>query len=409
MLQLPRVERSLWRDSYTESIYARLSGEVEVDVVIVGAGITGLTTAYLLKQTGLRVAVVDKATVGGGTSGRTTGKVTSQHNVIYQDLYQRLGADQAQAYAAISQAAVEKVGEIVNAEHIDCGWRREDNYVFTDQDNKLETLQQEANVAAELGLPASFVTKTPLSFSVKGAVKFSNQATFNSQAYLLGLAQAVHGDGSYVFEHSSVGHIHDKNQIEVGTKQGTVKAKNIVIATNVPTLPLAARGEYCLFEYPQESYIVAAKVPDKLAGMYISPDPGHYSILPVTISGVPGVLVGGESRFSTLRGSKMKHYKKLADYAETRLQATEITHRWSDRDYMSYDRLPLIGRLYPWSQHLYVGSAFAKWGMSGGTAAATILTDVIAGKGSPYADIFRPHRRQAVAGIPGAIRRYVSS
>jgi glycine/D-amino acid oxidase-like deaminating enzyme len=409
MLQLPKTEHSLWRGSYSGTPYTPLKGEVEVDVAIIGAGITGLTAAYLLKQTGRTVAVLDKATVGGGTSGRTTGKVTSQHEIIYHDLYQRLGIDKAQAHAAINQTAVEQVGEIVNAEHIECGWRREDNYVFTDQDGKLETLQQEAEIAVELGLPASFVTETPLPFPVKGALKFSDQATFNSQAYLLGLAQAVHGGGSYVFEHSRVGRIHGKTPVTVGTGEGRVGARDIIVATNVPTLPLAARGEYCLFEYPQESYIVAAKVPGKLSGMYISPDPDHYSILPVTIDGAPGVLVGGEGRFSTLRGSKKNHYKKLAHYAETRFKASEITHRWSDRDYLSYDRLPLIGRLYPWSEHLYVGSAYAKWGLSGGTAAAMILTGIISGRASPYAAVFRPHRRQSVAAIPGAVKRYISS
>src|SRR3982750_1871294 len=119
MLQLPDSEQSLWRDSYSEPSYARLAAEIEVDVAVIGAGITGLTTAYLLKQAGLTVAVLEKASVGGGTSGRTTGKITSQHNLIYDELTERLGTKQAQAYAQVNQAAVEQVAAIVKSEKLD--------------------------------------------------------------------------------------------------------------------------------------------------------------------------------------------------------------------------------------------------------------------------------------------------
>jgi glycine/D-amino acid oxidase-like deaminating enzyme len=408
MLQLPDSEQSLWRESYPEQSYARLTAEIEVDVAVIGAGITGLTTAYLLKQVGKTVAVLDKATVGGGTSGRTTGKVTSQHNLIYDELTERLGIEQARAYAEINQAAVEKVAAIVKAEKLDCGWQMEDNYVYTTEPDKVESFRRETRAASSLGLPAVFQTESPLPFEIAGAVKFTGQATFNAQQYLLGLAEKVHGDGSYVFETSNVSRVHENDvRVWLSTAHGKVRAKKLVVATNVPTLPLLARGEYCFFEYPQESYIVAARVPKKLSGMYISPDKDQYSILPVTLAGKPGVLVGGLGRLSALRGRTVKHYRKLADYAEQHFNATEIVYRWSDRDYLSYDRLPLIGKLYPWSEHMYVGAAYSKWGLSNGTAAGMILTDMITGKGSRYAEIFEPHRRQVVAGIPGAIKRYL--
>ena len=181
MLKLPDAEKSFWREFYRESIYPELTEDLEVDVAIVGAGITGLTAAYLLKQSGFKVAVLDKSTVGGGTTGRTTGKVTSQHNLTFNDLQQRLGRGTARIYGEANQAAIEEIAAIVRTEKISCDWQREDNYVFTDDPEKIELFQQEAKAAVSVGLPATFETSSPLPFKVQAVVKFSDQAKINSQ------------------------------------------------------------------------------------------------------------------------------------------------------------------------------------------------------------------------------------
>jgi len=404
MLQLPDLEKSYWQEFYASPIYPKLAMNITVDVAIVGAGITGLTAAYLLKRAGFSVAVLDKATVGGGTTGRTTGKVTSQHNLMYAELQEQQGKETARIYGEANQAAVEQINTIINREKIDCDWSRQDNYVFTDNPEQIASLKEEAEIAAELGLPASFETKTPLPFDVTGAVKFTNQAKINSQKYLLGLAKAVNSNGSYVFEQSTVTSIKDGNPGRIKTKQATVTAKDIIVATNVPTMPLAARGTYCILEYPRESYIVAGRLEKALPGMYISPDKHNYSILPV---GEGVLLIGGEGHFTGQPVNARARYQRLANYAEQRFGVTEIINRWSDRDYLAYDNLPLIGKLYPWSKHLYVGTAFKKWGLSNGTVAAMILTDLIAGKSNPWLPTFDSTRLKPVASFPRAVAKEV--
>jgi glycine/D-amino acid oxidase-like deaminating enzyme len=198
MLMLPKDERSYWRGSYVDSEYGNLNIDLEVDVAVIGAGITGLTSAYLLKQSGLTVAVLEKSTIGGGTTGRTTGKVTSQHNLIYSELNSHLGKSYARLYGEANQAALEQVNSIVVKEQINCNWHREDNYVYTTKAGQVETLKKEAKIATELGLPASFEATSPLPFAITGAVKFENQAKIDSQLYLLGLARAVQGNGCFV-------------------------------------------------------------------------------------------------------------------------------------------------------------------------------------------------------------------
>lgn len=405
-MKLPDTEKSLWRESYIENLYPTLSEDTIVDVAIIGAGITGLTAAYLLKQSGLKVAVIEKDTIGGGTTGRTTGKVSSQHEIAYIDLQTRLGKEAAQTYASANQAAVERIAQIIQTENISCEWHRKDNFVFTTNDNYVRRLRQEAETAKELGLPASFETSAPLPFEVKGALKFTNQAYMNAQGYVLGLARKIQGDGSAVFERSEVIRIQDGQPGYVKTKQATVRASHIIIATSVPTLPLLARGTYCAYEYPTESYIVAGPTDKTLTDMYISPDKEHYSILPLMRNGRQIILIGGKSHTAGLRGSKKMRYEKLAQYAQEKLGVTEITHHWSDRDYIAYDKLPLIGKLYRNSKNLYVASAFRKWGLTNGTVAAIILHDYIVGKTNDWAETFNPHRQGIVRSIPHTIREH---
>ena len=408
MIKLPDSQESYWRQAYPKkALYPRLNQDMEADTIIIGAGITGLTTAYLLKQSGLKVVVLDKATVGGGTTARSTCKVTSQHNLVYADLESRLGERVARDYGMANEAAIQQIDSIIKTQQIDCDWRHDDNYVYTTEISKVKELKHEAAIAAGLGLPASFTTDTPLPFDTVGAVKFSDQATFNSQKYLLGLARAVDGDGSFVFEHSNVTSIKDGSPCRVKTKDGSVTATNIVVATNVPTLPLAARGGYCIKEYPRESFIVAGRPTKPIKGMYISPDKGHYSILQVEDENGPLILIGGESNISGVRhGSKYK-YKRLAEYAQKHFGVETIDYQWSDRDYLSYDSVPIIGKMYPWSKHLYVGTAFMKWGLSNGTVAAMILSDLITEQENPWVKPFDSNRFSPVASIPRVASKYI--
>jgi glycine/D-amino acid oxidase-like deaminating enzyme len=403
MVRLPDFEHSLWREASPGQIYPSLKGDVFVDVVIVGAGITGLTSAYLLKRRGIRVAVLDKDTVGGGTTGRTTGKVTSQHNLAYIQLEKSIGSHPTQMYAEANQTALSIVEKIIKTEKIECDWERVDNYVFTTKPDHTSQFKKEVETAKRFGLPAEYTTETPLPFEIKAAVKFTNQGKMTAQKYILGLAKAVHGDESYVFEHSNARHLYDGQPCIVHARGGRVIAKHCIVATNVPTMPLMARGGYCILEFPMESYIVAAPFSGKLEGMFISPDRRQYSILPVNFGDQQYLLIGGEGHVSGLRISKRLRYERLAKYADQHFGIKEFTHKWSDRDYLAYDKIPLIGPLYPWSKHMYVGSAFKKWGLTNGTVAGMILTDFITGKENKWADTFSPQRLRPLKYIPKSV------
>jgi glycine/D-amino acid oxidase-like deaminating enzyme len=402
MAQLPDKRQSYWAASTAMPTYEPLYENLSVDTVIVGGGITGLTVAYLLKQSKQTVAVLEQHTLGYGTTGGTTGKVTSQHGLMYDDLKQRLGEKTARIYAEANQTALEQINRIIDKEKIACDWRREDNYVYTTNPEKVEQFKSEAKVAASLGLPATFETKLPLPFEVNGAVKFANQATFHSMKYIAGLAAAVHGGGSYVFENSKAEWINDGSLPNVKTENATVKARNIIVATKIPSSPLLARLGYALLEHPQTSYIVAGKFKDKLPGMYISPDEGQYSILPVGSGKDQLLLIGGENHLPGL-GRSINRHQKLTDYAEKHFGIKQIDYRWKAMDYIAYDEVPLIGKVYPWSDYMYTATGFKKWGLSTSMVAGMILHDLIMGQENPWATTFNAMRSKPILSIPRAI------
>lgn len=399
MTDLPSSEASYWQSSASTPSFPVLAKDLEVDVVIAGGGIAGLTVAYLLKQSGLTVAVLEKNTIGSGTTSKTTGKLTSQHNIIYETLSTRLGEKTAKTYAEANQSAVEAITQLIRRENIDCSLEIDDNYVYTTDPDKVSEFKSEAETAAKLGLPASFLTKLELPFDVKAAVKFSGQAKLNAQKYVLGLAKLIDGGGSSVFERSNVTGFYDGIQPHVTTKRAKVMAKNIIVATKVPAAPLFARGACAFWEHPHTSYLVAGKFHSALRGMYISPDKHHYSILPITDNEQKLLLIGGENHTPGLRYSQPR-YQRLAHYAKEHFDLKAIDYRWKGMDYLAYDDVPLIGKVYPWSKHLYMATGFMKWGLSTSMVAAIILRDTIQGQPNSWASTFNSMRVKPITSIP---------
>lgn len=398
MLKLPDKEQSLLLKNPAKK-YPKLKENIETDTVVVGGGIVGLSTAYLLAEAGQKVSLVEKDLLGNGTSGKTTGKVTSQHNLFYTELARHRGQKAAKLYGQANQSAVDGIEQIIKSNKISCGWERQDNYVFTTKPDQLSQFNKEAQVASKLGLPATFQKTIPLPINTIGVVRFKNQAHFNAYAYLQGLAEAAAKMGAKIYENTRVSGFNDGSPASVSTSDATVTAKNIVVATNVPPFPLLARGAYCLLEYPTTSYLVAGKYDGDYGGMYISPDKDHYSVLPIKAGDTKLLLIGGRNHIRGPRNAR-KRWQQLADYGEQKLNLKSVDYMWSAWDYIAYDDVPLIGKLYPWSKHLYVATAFKKWGLAHSWVAASILRDQILGRQNPWAEIYKPIRRSPIKAIP---------
>jgi glycine/D-amino acid oxidase-like deaminating enzyme/nitrite reductase/ring-hydroxylating ferredoxin subunit len=382
--------KSFWIATTPETAYPELSRELAVDVAVVGAGITGVTAAVLLKRAGRTVALLDLKRIVQGATGYTTGKLTSGHGAIYAQLVDSFGEQGARIYAESNQAAIERVFEL--AAEIDCDLERKTNYVVAVTTGEREKLEREAQVEAKLGLPASFVTETPLPYAVSGAVRLDGQAQFHPRKYLLGLAVTIPGEGSHVFENTRVTQVTQGEPCVVETEHGNVRATDVVLATH---LPFMDRGLFFARAHPHRSYAVAAPIdPDKAPdGMFINAGLPTRSVRTIRDSERLLLQVGGQGHKPGLVGDEPERYDVLEAFLHEHWPAAgEVEYRWSTQDYMSVDRVPFVGRLTRRSKHVYVGTGYSKWGMTAGTVAAVLIADAILGRENPWAGLYDSKR-----------------
>jgi glycine/D-amino acid oxidase-like deaminating enzyme/nitrite reductase/ring-hydroxylating ferredoxin subunit len=395
MSDLPGKPASLWIESSETTDYPILDGETSVDVAIIGAGIAGLTAAYLLKKAGKTVAVIESHGIVEGVTGFTTAKVTSLHHLIYADLMKTFGEEGARLYGESNEAALAFIADLAGS-GIECDFERQAAFTYTELPEEIDSIKAEVQAAQTLGLPASFVTETALPFPITGAVKFEDQAQFHPRKYLLALARTIPGDGSHIFENTRATGMKEGEPCSVETDRGTVVASDVFVATN---MPIFDRGLFFAKVHPQRSYVVTARTEaaSSLEGMYISLGGSTRSIRRVPFEGGQLLMVGGEGHKTGQELDTPARYKKLEAYAAERFGAVDFVHRWSTQDCTSVDRVPYIGRLHRRTDSVHVATGFGKWGMTNGTVAAMIVTDLILERPNKYADLYDAKRLNPVA------------
>ncbi|MEA2399133.1 MAG: hypothetical protein QOK25_2689, partial [Thermoleophilaceae bacterium] len=203
MTMTTSAAESLWLDRVPPAGYPSLGAQVHVDVAVIGGGIAGVTTALLLKRGGASVAVVEAIAVGTGVTGCTTAKVSALQSTILSTIRGRHGAEAAATYAQASIAGVEQVAELATRESIACDLERRPAFTYAADEGELKDVEKEREVATAAGLP---VDSTPpdLPYPVAGAVRLEDQIEIHPVKYVQGLAAAIPGDGSHVFEDTRV-------------------------------------------------------------------------------------------------------------------------------------------------------------------------------------------------------------
>ncbi len=377
---------SVWVATSDSTRYPPLRGEQRVDVAVIGAGITGLTTALLARRDGAGVALVEANRIAMGTTGHTTGKVTSQHSLSYAELVRQHGEDEARLYGEANQAGVGQIARLVEELAIDCAFRRAAAYTYTTKAEERRRLEEEAETAQRLGLPASVVETTELPYTVAAALRFDDQAHFHARRYCLGLAERLAAGGGQIFEQSRALAIEESgDNVVVRTSNGTVVADQVVIAT---LLPILDRGGFFAKARPSRSYGLAVRL-DRPApvGMYISVESPTRSLRPWPGGGENGLIVVGGSHETGQGGDTTSYYRDLEDWARRTFEVESFDYRWSAQDYLPVDGLPYVGRS-PLTSRTLVATGFKKWGLTNGTAAAMILADLLGGRDNPWLGVF---------------------
>ncbi|MDQ3747163.1 MAG: FAD-binding oxidoreductase, partial [Acidobacteriota bacterium] len=315
---MPGRPVSLWIATTPETGFPPMSGDISVDVAVLGGGIAGIATAFQLKQHGMTVAIIEANRVVKSVTGNTTAKITSLHALIYDYLINQFGEDGARCYAEAQQAAIERIATLVEEQRIDCDFRRTDAYTYTESEEELDKIKAEVEAATRLGLPVSFVQSTPLPFAVKGAVKFTGQAQFHPRKYLLALVEKIPGDGSHVFEETRAFDIKDEDPCRVETDRGTVTAKSVILATH---FPYHDPNIYFAAMHPGRSYVLGCRLNTPVPeGMYITAGEEDMHSFRSNPSEEGGTIwmVGGEKHKTGQGGPTEERYKRLEQYARER-------------------------------------------------------------------------------------------
>lgn len=398
-------EQSVWLATAELPGFPAATGELSADVVVIGGGIVGLTTALSASRDGAEVVLVEAARIGGRTSGHTTGKVTSQHSAIYAELIHHHGEDRARQYADANQAAVEHVAGLVAELGIDCELVRTPAFIYAADEANRGLLEREAAAAARLGLPSHLADPAEIGLPAVAAVRFDNQVQFHPARYLAGLATALTARGVRIFENSRVTKVDEsEDRARITTASGAVlRADHVVMAT---LLPLGTTGGYFARTRPSRSYGIAVRLDQPAPpGMAISVDSPTRSTRPWPGAGPNGlIVVGGAHETGTVEDTETK-YQSLTDWVSSMWDVgiEGVEYRWSAEDYQTVDHLPYVGRA-PGARAVLVATGMRKWGLSNGTAAAGILSDLIAGRENPWAQVYDAGRIGGVQAIASMVK-----
>ncbi|WP_082736004.1 FAD-dependent oxidoreductase [Syntrophomonas wolfei] len=391
-LEFPDNTNPYWIASTEETNYPMLNEDINVDVAIIGGGIVGISSAYLLNQAGLKTAVIEADRILNGTTGHTTAKITSQHGIIYSNIKQQMGEDSARQYAEANQSAIQHIAETISMNGIDCDFKWCPAFVYTCSDEYISELEEETQVALSLGIKASYLDSLPLPFAVKAAMRFDEQAQFHPLKYLKALAQKFTSEGGLIYENTEAVDIdHNDRPVVVTRKGNKVTAEKVIIASHFPFFD--GGGLFFTKIYPEKSYIVAAQIEEQFPeGMFISAEGPGRSLRSQPFKNREIVLFAGEHHRTGHGEDTNVHYQNLFNFAQENFNVQNVLYRWSTQDCMTIDGVPYVGQLTPQNPNLYVATGFGKWGMSNGTAASMILKDLISEGDNPWARVYSPSR-----------------
>ena len=387
--------------------FDRLQGEIEADVAVLGGGLVGITTALMLQEDGQDVVLVEADRLGAGVSGHTTAKVSSQHGLKYASLRSKYGPEAARTYGQANQVALEWMARRVEVHGIDCDFRRRPAFAYVPAGESTGEVEDEAQAAAEAGLPASLDDSAPLPYPVAAAVRFDDQAEFHVRKYMGALVEQFTAAGGRAYERSRATQVDSGDPCLVRLPGAMVRAKRVVVATHYPFLD---RSLAFARVHPQRSYAVLCRVrKPPPEGMFLSASSPTRSIRAVPVDGEELLMVGGEGHKTGTGGDTRQRYDALRRFADDHWGVESVEYRWSSQDNSSIDELPLIGRVTPFDPNLQMATGFAKWGITGGTAAAMILTDACAGREHQWASLFDPRRLNLRAAAVSGVKENAES
>lgn len=363
--------KSLWNETVGRQDFPSLKSDMKTDVLIIGGGIAGILTAFFLQENGVPYILVEKDRICSGTTGNTTAKITFQHGLAYHKILRSSGLEKTEMYLRANRAAFEKYAEL--CKEIDCGYEIKNNYVYSVNDR--QKLEDEISALSKIGYHAMFAENLQLPVNAAGAVCFENQAQFHPLKFLFSIAKDLK-----IYEHTFVQEMIGTTAV---TNCGKINAENVIITTHFPFIN--KHGSYFLKLYQSRSYVIALEHAQNVDGMYVDECKKGFSFRNY---GDLLLLGGGGHR----TGKNGGNWDELRRFAKKNYPNADEKYYWAAQDCMSLDSIPYIGKYSKNTPNLFTASGFNKWGMTGAMLSAMLLSDMVCGKHSDFAEAFSPSR-----------------
>lgn len=389
---------SLWQHNMDE--YASSTQNIPdrtFDALIVGGGITGITTALLLQKSGLSCIVAEARTLCFGTTGGTTAHINTFFDTPYNKVKKDFGAGNAKLLAKGAAAVMAQIQQLIREYDIDCDFAKRDAFLFSINEKQTKELEELVEATKEVGVPIAFVDRSPFPIPYLKVACISNQAQFNPAKYVYALAKEFEKLGGVIIQDCRVRNIKEDRPLVAETSRGIIRADKALYATHVPPGVNLLHFRYS----PWRSYALALKLKGDsypTAMGYDMADPYHY-YRTQQVNGETYLIAGGEDHKTGHETNTTACFRRLESYVRSYFDVEEISFHWSSQFYEPVDGLPYIGNLPGHESSMFVATAFGGNGMVYSTLSAIILSSLMAEKDSVYKELFNPSRGKPVAGF----------
>ena len=385
---------SLWLKDGILHEFPSLKSDISAQICIVGAGITGITTAYILSQLGQEVVLIDSGIPLNLTTGNTTAKFTFQHGIIYSKIIDKYGLDEALLYYESQVEAMQYVKKLIVDYDIQCDFNNTYSMIYAETQKELDEIKEEFEAYKKLNIPCELIYDLPYGISGIGGLKVNNQFNLNPVKYLSFILDKLIDNGVQIYQNTNAVDIeeNDNGNIVITEDVYKITSEKVIITTGYPFFD--GGGLYFTRLAPYRSYLVAFPSDIQDSAMLISNSQSPYSIRFSNTDRTNYVLVGGKGHKVGQEESAMDSYNQLIDFGRKYFKATDPSYRWSAQDYESLDKIPYVGNITSKYEDILVATGFRKWGMTNGTSAAILISNLITGEDSKFEELFNPSRSE---------------